>query len=277
MMNGSEEWRDIEGYEGYYQVSSLGRVRSLDRTIISSTGKLCHLKGKLLKSSFDGQRNYLFVGLNKEGICRQRNVHRLVAETFIPNTSNLPMINHKDEIKTNNRVENLEWCTAKYNSNYGTLPERMAHTNGKRILKFTLDDKFVKEYPSALEAAKEYNKENWQKYEIGISKCANGQFSKSYGFKWLYKDDYETGKFDLREDYKLKPLVQMDVHTGKIIAIYKGGCSEYCRAFNHSAGHMYTCLSKKGGLAYGYRFKQISMKEYKEFKDNQNGKREENI
>lgn len=271
-MNGNEEWRDIEGYEGYYQVSSIGRVRSVDRTIISSTNKMHHLKGKMLKASFDSQKHYLLVSLHKDGISIHKNVHRLVAEAFILNTLNYPMVNHKDEDKTNNCIENLEWCTAKYNANYGTLRERMAHTNGKRLLKFTLDDKFVKEYPSALEAAKEFDKNNWHKYETGISKCANGRFSKSYGYKWLYKEDYETGKFALREDYKLKPIVQMDRHTGEVIAIYKGGCSEYCRKFHHAIGHMYTCLTKKEGIAYGYRFKQISMEEYKQFKD-RNGKK----
>ena len=120
-----EVWKDVVGYEGLYQVSNLGRVKSL--------GFDKWHKGRILKQSFDSKRNYLFVGLHKDGKIKQKNVHRLVAETFIPNPDNLPCVNHKDEDKTNNFVfvnkdgsvdlnkSNLEWCTVAYNTNYGML------------------------------------------------------------------------------------------------------------------------------------------------------------
>lgn len=105
-----EIWKDIDGFEGLYQISNCGRVKSL------------HYYGgnrkKMLKLQHD-KDGYLVVGLRNGAIQVNRKVHRLVALAFIPNTDNLPQINHKDEDKENNRVENLEWCTNKYNVNYG--------------------------------------------------------------------------------------------------------------------------------------------------------------
>ena len=113
-----EEWRDIKGYEGIYQVSNLGNVCSLDR-VIKHYPKDYFQEGKVLSPALsrNGYPMVILVNHNKR---KTRNVHRLVAEAFIPNPNNLPQVNHKDENKTNNCVDNLEWCTQKYNLNYGT-------------------------------------------------------------------------------------------------------------------------------------------------------------
>lgn len=126
-----EEWRPIEGYEGLYEVSTLGRVRSLER--IDNNNHL--VKGRILKPTTD-KDGYFRVDLHKEGKVKHFLIHRLVAQTFIPNPERLPIINHKDEDKTNNIVflnpdgsfkeSNLEWCTYEYNINYGTRNERVA-------------------------------------------------------------------------------------------------------------------------------------------------------
>ena len=113
-----EEWRDIIGYEGKYQVSNLGRVKSLKNT-------RGNYREKILKPGKDA-KGYKQVSLYKNGKGKMYKIHRLVAIAFIPNPNNYPMINHKDEDKTNNCVDNLEWCTNKYNMNYGTLPERFS-------------------------------------------------------------------------------------------------------------------------------------------------------
>ena len=107
-----EEWKDIIGYEGLYQVSNLGRVRR---------------SGKILKGGYNN-KGYHTINLCKKGISKSFFVHRLVAIAFIPNPNNLPIVNHKDENPKNNCIENLEWCTYKYNANYGTARERQAQT-----------------------------------------------------------------------------------------------------------------------------------------------------
>lgn len=131
-----EIWKDIVGYEGFYQVSNLGRVKSLDRYIEVTnkrgTSYRRPIKGKLLSLN-SADDDYISVALNKDNTSVFYSVHRLVAQAFIPNPDNLPMINHKDESRTNNCVDNLEWCTAKYNSNYGTRCERLSKSLSGRI------------------------------------------------------------------------------------------------------------------------------------------------
>ena len=112
-----EEWRDIKGFEGKYQISNLGNVKSLN---YNNTGKPNLLKPTKLANG------YLQVSLCKNGKRIGKLVHVLVSEAFIPNPFELPQINHKDENKENNCVDNLEWCDAKYNINYGTGIKRSA-------------------------------------------------------------------------------------------------------------------------------------------------------
>lgn len=113
-----EVWKDVSGFEGYYQVSNLGRVRSLDRKVWSEKRGIFHFqKGRVLKPV--NIHGYWRVLLSKDGKPAKAIVHRLVAGAFLPNPENLEYVNHKDENKSNNRLENLEWCTPKYNVYYG--------------------------------------------------------------------------------------------------------------------------------------------------------------
>ena len=122
-----EIWRPIVGYEGLYEVSSYGRVRSLDRYVKYSNGPIHLHKGMILNPGKD-KDGYLQVNLYNNGKIHQRKVHRLVAQAFILNPDNLPEVNHLDEDKTNNRVENLEFCNRKYNCNYGSRNIRRRET-----------------------------------------------------------------------------------------------------------------------------------------------------
>lgn len=109
-----EEWKDIIGFEGFYQVSNFGKVRNC-------------VTGKILKPGLQG-KGYYSVTLKRKGY----KVHRLVAIAFIPNPNNLPIVNHKDENKLNNNADNLEWCDNRYNCNYGTGVERQLKTKQER-------------------------------------------------------------------------------------------------------------------------------------------------
>lgn len=127
-----EVWKDIKNYEGLYQISTYGRVKSFPR-------KGALRKEKVLKPYKDGKNYYFVVGLHKDGKKQYKLIHRLVADAFIPNPNNLPIVNHKDENKENNNVDNLEWCTYKYNSNYGNarmlMSKKAIYNWNKRRLK----------------------------------------------------------------------------------------------------------------------------------------------
>lgn len=177
-----EIWKDIENYEGLYQISSFGNVKSLN---YRNTGKE-HLL------SFGLGKDYLYVGLSKNGKVKIFKVHRLVATAFIDNPENLPCVNHIDEDKTNNRVDNLEWCSYEYNNNYGTrisrslksLKLRNRKSAPKEVLQFTKEGKFVNEYPSLHEAKRctGINQGN-------ICSCCLGRYNTIGGYIWKYKNN----------------------------------------------------------------------------------------
>ena len=185
----NEIWKDVEGYEGLYQVSNLGRVKSLEK--IDASGH--RLKEIIMKADTSNGR-YLRVSFYKDKKNRVFSIHRLVAKAFIPNPNDLPCVNHKDENTFNNCASNLEWCTQKYNCNYGTRNKRISNkTTGTRynrkdlskpILQYTIDGQFVKEWPSSSEIQRQLNYNN-----SSIAKCCNEKphFNTAYGFIWKYK------------------------------------------------------------------------------------------
>lgn len=170
----TEEWRPVVGYEGLYEVSNTGQVRSVGRYYVNSLGKRFFLKGKILSLSDNG-RGYLRTNLTKDKKTTAKYIHRLVAEAFILNVDGLPAVNHKDEDKTNNSVENLEWCDNKYNDNYGTRNKRVIET---KIEKGILDPELCylskKEYKRlAMRKYREKNKEKMIEYHREYSRKYN--------------------------------------------------------------------------------------------------------
>lgn len=142
-----ENWRDVRGYEGLYQVSDFGRVRSVPHTVFKGRYGKMYVTEKILHQT--QTRGYVYVSLCGHGNQKRVRVHRLVAEAFIPNPNNLPQVNHKDENPSNNKAENLEWCTSKYNTNYGTGRERAsAKIRGRHVSEETkqkLSERIVSE------------------------------------------------------------------------------------------------------------------------------------
>ena len=135
----NEIWKDIELYEGLYQVSNKGNVRSVDRLVNGPNG-VRKFKGKVLKQYKRG--SYSKITLSKDSMVKTYDVHRLVAKAFIPNPNNYQQVNHKNENGCDNRVDNLEWCTAKYNANYGTRNKRVGDKLKGRLCKDEIKHKF---------------------------------------------------------------------------------------------------------------------------------------
>ena len=159
------EWKIIDGFTDY-RVSENGNVYSIKRN-------------RILKPY--ERKNYLGVYLYAKNKRQYKLVHRLVANAFIPNPDNLPQINHKDENPSNNIVDNLEWCTSKYNCNYGTRNFRMSKSLSKKVYQYTLDNKLIKIWNSVNEASKFYN--NWH-----ISSCCLSKRKTACGYIWRYAD-----------------------------------------------------------------------------------------
>ena len=178
MLNGNEEWKDIPEYEGLYQVSNLGRVKSLKRFRKGKNGSLVSVKEKILKPQINRDGYYL-VQLYKQSIRKWYQVHRIVWEAFNGSIPEGYEINHLDERPVNNALSNLSLVTHKENVNYGTRNEKCS----KPVLQFTLDGILVKEYPSIHQAYREtgFSQGN-------ISSCCNGKLKTAYGYKWRYKE-----------------------------------------------------------------------------------------
>ena len=157
----NEEWRPIAGWEGSYDVSNFGRVRSLDnyRRVCDVNGgeHIRFVKGAIRKLQLL-PNGYVSVILKDGGRKKRFNVHRLVAKAFLPNPNNLPEVNHKDENKLNNYADNLEWCDHTYNVNYGTCRERMRKTKSKhQIEQLTLDGRHIAYFDSCSQAERMCN------------------------------------------------------------------------------------------------------------------------
>lgn len=179
----NEVWKSIKNYENLYDVSNYGRVKR--KIFINYVTKIN--KEKILKC-VETTGNYLLVGLYKNGKGKTRLVHRLVGETFLNNKNNYKEINHKDENKHNNRIDNLEWCSKKYNLNYGTRNKRISKNNlnkpkskFEKVLQYDLQGNFIKKYDNLCVAEKEIKIRH-------IRECCDGKRKTAGGYIFKYEE-----------------------------------------------------------------------------------------
>lgn len=253
-----EIWRKVKGFEDYYEVSNTGKVRSISREIKREIKGNYFQEGKELTLS-QNNKGYCIAKLWVNGKGKKYFVHRLVADAFIDNPNKYPVINHKDENPLNNNVENLEWCTQKYNVNYGTARERMKEKLVKPIYQLDKQTKeIIKEWHNANEVAKNFN-------------CSRGRifgwcqdYAEAEGYIWCYVEDYKKGyngvvrksigikpkpteeeikRREIKRNNRNRPIYKIDMDDFSIIKEYeniyeaKNDGNEYNK--------LYSCLSKE--------------------------------
>lgn len=200
-MTNQEQWKPIQGYEGLYEVSSYGRIKSLPRIIKGKGQHYRQHKGRILKPiTISAKLPYTRVDLCKEGKYAHTSIHRLVAETFIPNPENKPCVNHKDGIKSNNYIDNLEWCTYSENTRHAFALGLMKGSNAPMpcmqgakhpmaipIVQLNKDGTFVRSYDFMKAVIKKGFKYEPIHYAVTYSATGNSQ-----GYRWMSKKDYEN-------------------------------------------------------------------------------------
>ena len=168
-----EEWRDIKGYEGLYQVSNLGRVKSLKKRFYGLIMKVAMSDG------------YVTIGLRKNGKRKVFKMHRLVAINFIPNIHNKKIVNHINGVKYDNRLENIEWCTQKENVRHAfDIGCRNNNHFKSKIEMYTINGEFIKSFNSIKDACLETGLKSSL-----ISRVCSGVRNHTGGYKWKYKKD----------------------------------------------------------------------------------------
>lgn len=195
-----EIWKDIKDYEGLYQVSNLGRIKSLGR-YMKNHSKKQWIEEKILTPQLN-QGGYMVVGLCKNGKRKVHRIHRIIAEAFIPNSENKPYINHINGIKTDNTITNLEWCTNSENVQHGwdtglhVVTDKLRQVGykhsklyfnpkkqRKKVIQYDLNNNFIKEWNSITEVNKELKINN-----TSIGQCCMGKRKTAGDFIWKYKE-----------------------------------------------------------------------------------------
>lgn len=248
-----EVWRDIKDYEGYYKVSNMGRVQTLSRKCYGRQDTY-----NIIKKPSDNGHGYKFVCLCKYGQTKRMYIHRLVAYAFINNPYYLPQVNHKNENKDDNRVDNLEWCDSFYNNHYGTARTRLEQSrrdngNTRGIDVYNLNGDFIKSYDCALDMEKDgYNRRS-------AYACCDGRNYSWHGYVFRYKGDKFTHKVDLTKDKSAATIYKYDSNN-KLIQVYPSIKSAE-RDNGLSRNTLYSKTYRRTRVAeidgYKYSFKRI--------------------
>ena len=215
----AEEWRTIKGYEGLYEVSNLGRVKSLSRTMPHKNFGTWNIRERILKQNWGGPTDsqYLYVFLHKgHGNQRLFRVHRLVAEAFLPKIEGRNVVNHKDCDRSNNAASNLEWCTDLENTRHAFANGRCSNV-GKYQMRAVVNVDTGERFTSIDEACKRYGVTHRAIYQV-----ANGKGTTCCGFHWQYADEHDKG-FPPRKtsNYNYSSVEQLDADNKSIIAVFQ--------------------------------------------------------
>lgn len=213
-----EIWKQVKGYEGLYEISSEGRVKSLEHEIMDSIGRKHHYNEKIVKVGIKKSTGYPFVNLSKNGVAKFYNIHTLIADAFIPNPDNLPCINHKDEDRKNSVLSNLERCTYSYNNTYGSAIGKRLKTlrkglegKHKPIYQFTKRGELVATYTIGVSQLKE-------RLGYDISQCLTGKSKTAHGYIFSYNKEFDY-KEDMPKRHQ-KSVLQID-NLGNTIRRFK--------------------------------------------------------
>jgi hypothetical protein len=244
MDNTTENWKYVIGYEGLYEVSTSGIVRSIDR-VIYRNGRCAFYKGRVLKTYIN--RGYVYVTLSKKGIESGKKVHRLVAEAFIPNPDKFPDVNHKDENKSNNCIENLEWCTKEYNRKYGTASfrSRLKHrAKGRAIKRYDLDGNLIKIY----DCTSDLNLDGFDRRAVYL--CCKGKKNTYKGSVWCFANS----PLIIRENKLFKKVYKYDLN-GNYIKSYRSIVeAEKSNGINNKSIRYLNLGDRKNPVINGFRY-----------------------
>ena len=257
-----EVWKDIEGYEGLYQVSSHGQVRSVECDTIryrNGQPRPYHKRQQLRKQKISA-KGYMRVGLHRDSVEKTYLVHRLVAQAFIPNPGNLPEINHKDQNPANNRADNLEWCTRKYNMNYGDLHERQVNAVSHPIEQLTMDGQHVAYFRSAKELERLSGGKYYERDVRRVAKSKTTRHSSVYGFRWrcVEKTDnltYCTEPFVPKKPKSDRKLEQLTM-DGRHVAYYKSA-TKAAKEIGCPFSCIYHATKRISRSSHGYRWRFV--------------------
>jgi len=264
--NDGRIWKDVEGYENLYQVSTDGLVRTSHKGLweMLSAGRKKH--------------GYYSVLLHKDGKRKNMLIHRLVAKAFLPNPNNYPYINHKDENPSNNHVDNLEWCTASYNNSYGEHPKKVSKAAKERtrtgkcfdgsdylgnmvapVLQYDLNGNFIHEFESVKEAR--------EKYSSRVQDCLSGKTTQAGGFQWKYKT---KDAYPLKIDAYVKNVNQSlccsrpikQLKDGVVVATY-GSIKEASAKTGFDYSGIKKCLNGTYKQTFGFTWEYDDCPNYK--------------